>query len=487
MATEDKLKLLKDLQKAMKSAGLDEAKDVTIVRQGTQITLPENMDYDEAITWLRRKQEEEEKEVGINYELPGYPLDAAVCFFKALAEIFGWTDLRPTPGFFGPKPPIMIGIPVGLNQTIEVPWGSVAVPSLDGMFTTVMHWEPVPKLVIGGKMKRKHIPQVAKVIDTAKRIWRENSIYRGNAIRVSWAWKRDGASFDPTENAPKYMDLAAVNESDIVFPEKVQDSVNIGLFAPIEFSAAFRKNKIPLKRGILLEGPYGVGKTLTANVTALKATKNKWTFIYCNSILDLREAVRLGAQYAPAVLFAEDIDRVVKGQRSVEMDDLLNVLDGVESKHMEVITILTTNHVENLNRAILRPGRLDTVVSLQPPDPEAATRLVKLYGRGLLEEGTDLEKVGEQLQGKIPAFIREVVERAKIAAVARTNGGDIKGHVSGLDIMRAAVGMEDHAKLMKEKEVTGAEFKLESLKLRVENKHMTPVVTTNGDGEEEEE
>src|SRR5262249_9702485 len=112
-------------------------------------------------------------------------------------------------------------------------------------------------------------------------------------------------------------------------------------------------------------------KTLTAYVTAKKSSSNNWTFIYLDRVAGLHEAFRFAKQYAPSVIFAEDIDRAVNGDdRTTDIDDVLNTIDGIESKGGEIITILTTNHVDQINRAMLRPGRLDAVISIQAPDAE---------------------------------------------------------------------------------------------------------------------
>jgi len=244
------------------------------------------------------------------------------------------------------------------------------------------------------------------------------------------------------------MDLGGAGDASIVFNAEVMKALKDGLFTPIEHSEACRKAGIPLKRGVLLEGPYGVGKTLTALVTAAKAVANGWTFVYLNSVEDLPDGLTLAKQYAPAVVFAEDIDRVMAGERDIQMDEVLNCLDGVDTKHVEIVTVLTTNFIEKIDQAALRPGRMDTVVNVQPPNAPTAERLVALYGRGLISPKADLKRVGKVLSGKIPAVICEVVERAKISAVSRLDGSDIRGQVTEDDLIAAAAAMEAHAALL---------------------------------------
>lgn len=432
-------------------------KNVDVLRQGTQIVLPPKMSFDEAIEWLRRKREEDERDVGISEELHYSPLDGAVAFHRAMAEKYGWAELVPTPGFFGSTPPTMVGVPISVNEKIQVPWGRVQIPGIAGFLQTGIAVEPTPRFTINGRVKQKHAAEVRELVDLTEQFLRNRSIYKGKAIKISFEWQREGYDFDPNVHCPQFMPLTGTNEDDLIFGQDVQNAINIGLFTPIEHAEACRKYHIPLKRGVLLYGPYGTGKTLTANVTALKAVRNGFTFVYLDNVLDLKKGLQFAAQYAPAVLFAEDIDRAVHGERSVSMDEVLNTLDGVDTKGGEVITVFTTNHVENINPALLRMGRLDTLVEVKKPDAEAAVKLVKLYGRGLLNANVDYSRVGQVLQDRIPAFIRETVERAKIAAIQRIAAqgnlaSGIEGHVMEDDVLNAAAAMEPHAALLEPKD-----------------------------------
>ena len=76
--------------------------------------------------------------------------------------------------------------------------------------------------------------------------------------------------------------------------------------------------------------------------------------------------------------------------------------------------MLTTNHLENINPAMLRPGRLDSIINVLPPDAEAVSRLFHLYGGSTIAADEDLSKAADLLSGTIPAVIAEVVKRAKL-------------------------------------------------------------------------
>lgn len=435
--------------------------NASIAHQGTEIILPiingKPMSYDEGIEWLKRKKDEEERDMNVHYRVKGLPLDGLVAFHRALAHKYGWTNSVPTPGFFGDKPPAMLGIQVSPTERIDVPFGRLLVPGIQGYLTTNIETEDAhPYFHIGGTVKKKDAKLVNELTALTEKFLKEQSIYKGRAIKVAFDWLNSNGGmrrdYEPLEDAPQFMDLGDVSEDDLIFGDKVMSALNIGLFTPLEQAEVCRKYGVPLKRGILLYGPYGTGKTMTAYVAASKGTKKGWTFIYLDTVLDLKRGLELAALYSPAVVFAEDIDRAVNGQRSVSMDEILNTLDGVDTKNTEIMTVLTTNHVENINPALLRPGRLDTLVEVLPPDATAAERLVKLYARDLLASDVDLSKVGNALAGNIPAFIREVTERAKIAAIFRMKGEEIKGKVLEVDVLDAAKAMETHIDMLKPRE-----------------------------------
>jgi transitional endoplasmic reticulum ATPase len=198
---------------------------------------------------------------------------------------------------------------------------------------------------------------------------------------------------------------------------------------------------IKFRRGVLLAGVYGVGKTLGAKVAAGIAVEKGITFIYCKRAEEFAEAVEFAIQYQPAVVFCEDIDRVLAGERSVKMDDILNIVDGIDTKAAEVMIVLTSNAPEAINPAGLRPGRLDAIINVLPPDAEAVVRLIKMYGAGMLATDLDLTKVAAKLEGSIPAVIEEVVKRSKLAAL-KDNPDSNKIVVTELALEEAADTME---------------------------------------------
>lgn len=418
--------------------------DVGVKKEGTKIILPEQMSSEEAIECLKRKIQEEQTTVSIYEEVVAYPLDGAYALMEVLKEKFGWAQAVPTPGFFGDDPPAMVTLEIGYEKWTQVIWGGFAVPGVDGRLQTgVGKVNGRPIFVIGGEVKQKHKPAVQEIADRVRAWVKSNSIYKGKAIRMKG---KPTGDFDEA-SAPRFLDLSRVNPEELTFSEETARQVQTNLFTPIERTAQCREHGVPLKRGVLLEGPYGTGKTLTAYVTAKKCEDNGWTFIYLDNVLALKDAMLFARQYAPAVVFAEDIDRVVTGDRSTKIDDILNNIDGVDSKHQELIVILTTNYVEKIEKAMMRPGRLDAVISVTTPDARAAEKLVRLYSHGRVPKEEDLAEVGKELAGQIPAVIREVVERSKLYAISALEPGETL-LLKGPAIVGAAKEMKRHIELM---------------------------------------
>jgi len=431
-----------------------EPRKIDVEFHGDRFVIPENMDYDEAIESLSRQRDEERTEVSVQEPINAFPLDGAVAFQKALKEKYGWANLLPTPGFFGDDPPSMIGVEVAFGETLQIPWGRCRVPKVDGVLST--GWKEdnqMPIFNLTANVKRRHEKVVAEIARRVREIVATDSIYRGQAVKINFR-DRDGDrqnKFDPTF-APRFIDLKKHAGQQIVYSNETERMIQTNLFNPVIYTDRCRKNGVPLKRGILLEGRYGTGKTLTAHRLAQLCVENGWTFLYVEDVRDLDMAVAFAKLYSPCVLFAEDVDRTMpNGPRTPEIDRILNVLDGVESKHLEVMTVLTTNHVGGIHSGFLRPGRIDTVIPIQAPDDNAMLRLVRHYGKSkdgvAIIEGTDQEIIAavKGLAGSNASFVQEAVERAKLSAISNSED---KMLIRAEDIKTAVASMQTHIRMV---------------------------------------
>lgn len=449
-------KMMTEFMKALGGGSFNEAAEIKFA--GSAITLPPGMTEDEAIEVLGRRRDEMEETVAVNELIAGYPLDALLALQRAMKAKYGWTSINPSMGFFGPRPPAMIAVAINAaGDTVSVPWGKMSIPGIEGQLQPSVAFDAnkQPQLKLGGTIKKRSLDEVSALAAAARKEMKKSSIYKGKAIRMDFTMEEDdygNPQFDPQIHVPQFLRLNGVKRSDLVFRAEVEWEIQTSIFTPIENIEQLRSMGTPFRRGILAAGPYGVGKTLLANVTAKLCEENGITFIYLARTSDISQARAFAAQYAPAVIFAEDVDSILSGEdRDEDVNNVLNTIDGIEGKHDEVMIIFSTNHPERINRALLRPGRIDDVIAIVPPDALAVERLIRMYARETLPKTADLSAVGTALAGAIPAAVREVVERAKLAAVPKMLKGRIQITVE--DLLLSAKSMKNHLDMLNEKPV----------------------------------
>lgn len=425
-----------------------------IVHHDGKIMIPNGMDIDDVIKLLRERRDWLNQEMEVNRTYDVFPWDGALALQRVFVERFGWVPGKVIPGsFFTPEQlPATISVEVGYKQTEQVPWGRFGIPGVNGTLETGFRRKQ-GRIIFGitGVILRKDEWLVNEILNEVQKELDKGSIYLGQAIAARF-YDDDGDELKMPEI--EFID-ASMEPQNLILSEDLQTMVETNLFTPIRRAADCTANGIQVKRGVLLGGPYGTGKTLAAAVAAHEAVENNVTYLYVQRADELAHAIRFARQYAdPAcVVFCEDIDRVMQGERDVDMDDLLNVVDGIDGKETNIIVVLTSNHMEEINQAMLRPGRLDAVIEVLPPDAEAVQRLLRHYGGDSIASETNLEAIGEELAGNIPAIIAEVVKRAKLAELRRIPEGSLIENISEDSLMEAAKTMTRQLALLEEREV----------------------------------
>lgn len=417
-----------------------------------RISIPKGMTFAQAREWLTKIETEENRKFSFMYKFKGwYPFDAMWAVYRALAELYGFVHIGDFKGMFGPVPPVSITIETDYNTKQQIPWGPIEVHQLSAPLEPNIDFDQgLPCLTLTAMIKNHERTKVDELMERAEQLLKTDSIYRGKAIEIDFTIFSPGDINFDIQRAPKFMDTN-VKETDLILPKETHDLVETGVWTPIRNTQACREHKIPLRRGILLAGKYGVGKTLAARVTAMLCEQHNWTFLYLKDLEQLPQALYFAKRYEPCVVFAEDINRVVSGDRTAEMDKLFNTVDGIDRKNDEVMIVFTTNDLDEIHPAMLRPGRIDAVITVTPPDAAAAAALVRHYGRTIVDPNANLEGVGKLLAGQIPAIIREAVERSKLAAIKDTAPGqELVVRDRHLEI--AARQMLEHAKLLEQPE-----------------------------------
>lgn len=407
--------------------------------EGSKIVLPETYQgrVPDAILYLKNYVKAQENHYEYSRTFKYRPWDGANAFQNAMMKLFGTTGIgKATVTMFGSNPPQMVSIDTGVNESIQVPWGEVSFDPLEATFTLSAAKDREYGLLFqlsvdAPKKYRKHIDAFFQFVDQELR---ENSIYKGKAI--------NGAEM------PGFLNTHLVDPKSVVYSDEVLTQLNANLWTLIDHTEEMRRLRIPLKRAILLEGPYGTGKSLAGALTAQRAVANGWTYILCRPGQDdLFDVLKTAQLYAPAVVWFEDIDTVASGGSQNEISKLLDALDGITNKGGEVIAGFTTNFVDQIQKGVLRPGRLDAVIHIGELDRSGFEKLTKnLVPDHLLDKNVDYDLVAKAFTGFLPAFATEAISRAMRYSVARNNGKP--DSITTDDLVNAAIGLRPQYALM---------------------------------------
>jgi cell division protease FtsH len=194
-------------------------------------------------------------------------------------------------------------------------------------------------------------------------------------------------------------------------------------------------------RGVLLVGPPGTGKTLLAKALAGESKANfisvdgsyfTATF-YGAGVNKVKALFKLARRNAPCVLFIDEVDGIGKRSRSGDMggaeselnriiNRVLVEMDGFEALD-NVVVVAATNHEDNIDEAMRRPGRFDMLVRLALPTLPERQKLFDLYIGKLAHDGrTDTAVLARMTVGMSPADIANTVNKAaSTAAEARAS------------------------------------------------------------------
>lgn len=413
-----------------------------IVHHGEKLILPSGLKIPDAIELLHRRLQYLEESVAIHETFDTFPWDGAYALAKVLTKRYGWV---PSASWVSQT----VNVEIGPHEVAKVPWGAFELPNVKGAIKCAVGSKNNRMVfALDAKVLRKDEETVRALFDEVRDYIKHNSIYRGKAIKLRFL-DNNGNPLSMPE--PKFLDTDDTDLSQLIYSEDIQNAVETNLFTPIARVEDCLANGLTVKRGVLLGGTYGTGKTLAAKAAAKIAVDHGITYIYVPRADELSHAIEFAKQYqSPAcVVFCEDIDRVMAGERSVEMDDILNIIDGIDNKTSNIIVVLTTNELEKINPAMLRPGRLDAVIEVTPPDAKAVEKLLRVYGGSAISDDTDLTEVGKTLEGTIPAVITEVVKRAKLAQLRLQERGTPVEQLTELALLETAKSMSSQLRLLK--------------------------------------
>lgn len=415
-----------------------------ITREGTKLVLPESMTPQKAVKVLNAHIEQQETTTTFSKTFPYRPWDGALAFQRAVKRLTGTTGIGKgtamggLAGFGGSNPPQMLNVPTGVDTEEQVPWGSIEIPLFEATaeLAAKRDYDLGNLFVLSIDAKRKYRAAIQGLFLLIQEELEERSIYRGQAF--------DG------EGMPNFIDLRSVDESKVIYSDDVMVQLDANLWSLLEHSQSMRDSGLPLKRAVLLHGPYGTGKTLAAFLSAKKAVANGWTFVYCRPGKDdLEDVMQTARLYQPSVVFFEDVDVISDGSTAGRdtVSRLLDVFDGIQAKGTELMAVLTTNHPEKIHKGMVRPGRLDAVIEVGALDQAGVGRMLSaLVPEKDLDMDIDLTKIYDAMEGFLPAFVKEAIDRAIRYSISR-NGGKV-AKLGTDDFVYAANGLRPQLDMM---------------------------------------
>jgi transitional endoplasmic reticulum ATPase len=377
---------------------------------------------------------EEKQTISLSRTFKYLPWDGAYATAKTLSELFGYPGFgKASMSMFGSTPPQRISIQVSANETIEVPWGQLEVPDLKAVLTLGGYRDKDYGQIFNIEATiPKSMEKTIKGLFNAIEITLQNdSIYKGKAFT--------GADM------PEFIDPFSITKDKVIYTRPVEHQLTGLLWNPIRFTERARERGISLKRCVLLAGPYGTGKSLTGMLTAQEAVNNGWTYILCRPGKDDLDVVMQRAKlYQPAVVFYEDIDVLASSTEKSAIQSLLDVFDGITAKGTEIQVVMTTNHLQEIHKGMLRPGRMDGIVKIDGLDSDGCARMVMAmsgqrlagdldalksqfstdipdYGPEQSSNEIDLATVGKALESYEPAFVAEAIKRADLFNLDKEN------------------------------------------------------------------
>ncbi len=236
-----------------------------------------------------------------------------------------------------------------------------------------------------------------------------------------------------------FADVAGIDEA----KEELTEIVDF-LRDPAKYRAL--GGRIP--RGVLLTHPPGTGKTLLARALAGEAEVPFFS-ISASEFVEMfvgvgasrvRDLFAQAKEAAPAIIFIDELDAIGRSrgpaagfggsneEREQTLNQILTEMDGFDPS-IGVIVLSATNRPEIIDRALLRPGRFDRRIAVQPPDTIGRRRILDVHTRSVpLDDDVDLDRLAETTPGMVGADLANVVNEGALLAARR-------GH--------ASVGMGD--------------------------------------------
>ncbi|SHP29353.1 cell division protease ftsH-like protein [Mycobacteroides abscessus subsp. abscessus] len=249
-----------------------------------------------------------------------------------------------------------------------------------------------------------------QVLDRVMERADELNPFRGRAVRATFG---RGVQFS-------MIDLPPLSRATVVVPQEVWAEVDLGVRAVRDQHELLNAHGLGCRRGVLLVGPPGTGKSAVSAVVARELLTSGFTVIYVEAKAGqhlltavVEEAQRLGG---PILLVLEDVDLYVRNRSSGDGGGLSELLQAMDiSPDARILTIASTNDGATLDAAAIRTGRFDSIVTVSYPDRESAAAILAALVDGIPGEVDTVAVAGRLPDQTSGSDLREVVRRAVLS------------------------------------------------------------------------
>ncbi len=239
-----------------------------------------------------------------------------------------------------------------------------------------------------------------------------------------------------SRSATEEVSVGAVTLDDVGDMAETKQALTEAVLWPLQHPDTFERLGVEPPRGVLLYGPPGCGKTFVVralassgrlSVHAVKGAElmDKWVGASEKAV---RELFRRARDSAPSLVFLDEIDALAprrgqsfdSGVTDRVVASLLTELDGIDPLR-DVVVLGATNRPDLIDPALLRPGRLEKLVFVEPPDAAARREILRTAGKSIpLSGDVDLDALADGLEGYSAADCVALLREAALTAMRRS-------------------------------------------------------------------
>jgi cell division protease FtsH len=324
---------------------------------------------------------------------------------------------------------------------------AVRYPDAEATATTNFSTE-VPEFAVSAELDRllseNGVQVVAKPATSETPLWLSALIYIGPPLLLFglWFWymRRAGGAgggmlsfgrakpkqYEATKESVSFDDVAGIDEAEQELAEVVDFLRN---------PSKYRKLGARIPRGVLLSGAPGTGKTLLARAVAGEAGVPFFSMsasefvemivgVGASRVRDLFDQAK---KAAPSIVFVDEIDAIGRSrssgafsgsndEREQTLNQILTEMDGFDAS-TGVIVLAATNRPDVLDAALLRPGRFDRRVTINPPDKEGREQILRVHTRSIpLAADVDIDGLASTTVGMVGADLANLANEAALLA-----------------------------------------------------------------------